>query len=96
MIRGSRMRLYSFGLVYHILAEWRLVGATLAGDVFLERPPLFYWTAASLPKLFSHALPLHDGARLASGFYMGFTLLLTGLSGRELFGKSAGWAAGSC
>jgi 4-amino-4-deoxy-L-arabinose transferase-like glycosyltransferase len=84
---------YSFGLVYHILKSGDWLVPTLAGDVFLERPPLFYWTAAIFAKLFASALPLHDGARLASGFYMGLTLLFTGLSGRELFGKSAGWAS---
>ena len=84
---------FSFGLVYHILMSGDWLVPTLAGDVFLERPPLFYWTAALFAKLFASSLPLHDGARLASGFYMGLTLLFTGLSGRELFGKSAGWAS---
>lgn len=84
---------YSFGLVYHILKSGDWLVPTLAGDVFLERPPLFYWTAAVFAKVFAPFLPLHDGARLATGFYMGLTLLLTGLSGRELFGKSAGWTS---
>jgi len=84
---------YSFGLVYHILQSGDWLVPTLAGDVFIEKPPLFYWTAAIFAKLFSASLPLHDGARLASGFYMLLTLLFIGASGRELFGKSAGWAA---
>jgi 4-amino-4-deoxy-L-arabinose transferase-like glycosyltransferase len=84
---------YSFGLVYHILKSGDWLVPTLAGDVFLELPPLFYWTAAIFAKVFASSLPLHDGARLATGFYMGLTMLFTGLSGRELFGKSAGWAA---
>lgn len=84
---------YSFGLVYHILQSGDWLVPTLAGDDFLEKPPLFYWTAAIFAKLFAPFLPLHDGARLASGFYMTLTLLFTGAAGRELFGKSAGWAA---
>ena len=83
----------SFGLVYHILNSGDWLVPTLVGDPFLEHPPLFYWTAAIFAKIFSGQLPLHDGARLATSFYMGLTLLFTGLSGRELFGKSAGWAA---
>jgi 4-amino-4-deoxy-L-arabinose transferase-like glycosyltransferase len=83
----------SFGLVYHILKSGDWLVPTLADDAFLERPPLFYWSAAIFAKLFAPFLPLHDGARLATGFYMGLTLLFTGLSGRELFGKSAGWAS---
>jgi 4-amino-4-deoxy-L-arabinose transferase-like glycosyltransferase len=84
---------YSFGLVYHILKNGDWLVPTLAGDSFLEKPPLFYWTATLFAKLFAPLLPLHDGARLASGFYMILTLIFTGSAGRELFGKSAGWSA---
>lgn len=84
---------HSFGLVYHILKYGDWLVPTLAGDVFLERPPLFYWTAAIFAKMFAPFLPLHDGARLATGFYMSLTMMFTGFSGRELFGKSAGWAS---
>lgn len=83
----------SFWLVYHILqsGDW-LVPAVL-GEPSLNTPPLFYMTAAIFAKLFSSTLPLHDGARLASGFYSALTLLFTGLAGRELFGKGRGWDA---
>jgi len=84
---------YTFGLVYHILQSGDWLVPTLAGEVFLDKPPLFYMTAAAFAKLFSPLLPLHDGARLASGFYVAIALLFTGLAGRELFGKDKGWAA---
>jgi 4-amino-4-deoxy-L-arabinose transferase-like glycosyltransferase len=84
---------FSFGLVYQMIQSGDWLVPTLADDDFLERPPLFYWTAAIFAKVFAPYLPLHDGARLATGFYMGLTMLFTGLSGRELFGKSAGWAS---
>lgn len=84
---------YSFGLVYHILQSGDWLVPTLAGDVLLDKPPLFYWTAAIFAKLFAPLLPLHDGARLASGLYMLITMLFVGSTGRELFGRSAGWAA---
>ena len=77
---------YSFGLVYHILQTGDWVVPTLAGEPFMEKPPLFYITAALFAKIFSAWLPLHDGARLAAGFYMAFTLLFTGLAARELSG----------
>ena len=77
---------YSFGLVYHILQTGDWVVPTLAGEPFMEKPPLFYITAALFAKIFSAWLPLHDGARLAAGFYMAFTLLFTGLAARELYG----------
>lgn len=84
---------YSFGLVYHILQSGDWLVPSLAGEPFMDKPPLFYITAAALAKLATPLLPLHDGARLASGLYSGLTLLFVGLSGRELFGKDRGWAA---
>lgn len=82
---------YSFGLVYHILQSGDWVVPTLAGEPFMEKPPLYYLTAAATAWIFSPLLPLHDGARLASGFYMAVTFLLIALTGRELYGRNAGW-----
>lgn len=84
---------YSFGIIYHIVQSGDWLVPTLAGEPFLDKPPLFYITAAYFAKLFSPWLPMHDGARLASGFYVGLSLIFTGLAGRELFGKDQGWAA---
>ena len=84
---------HSFGLVYHILQSRDWLIPTLAGVPYLDKPPLFYMTAAMFAKLFSPILALHDGARLASGFYTTLTLLFTGLAGRELFGSGRGWSA---
>ena len=84
---------HSFGLVYHILQSGDWLIPALAGEHYLDKPPLFYLTAALSAKLFSPLLALHDGARLASGFYTALTLLFTGLAGRELFGNGRGWAA---
>ena len=81
---------YSFGLIYHIIQSGDWIVPTLGGEPFMEKPPLYYITAALFAKTFSFALPLHDGARLASGFFMSITLLLTGLTGRELWGKGYG------
>ncbi|MEK7815629.1 MAG: glycosyltransferase family 39 protein [Pseudomonadota bacterium] len=78
---------YSFGLVYHILQTGDWIVPTLAGEPFMEKPPLFYLTAALFAKLFSGVLPLHDGARLATGFYMALALFATALTARELYGR---------
>lgn len=83
---------YSFGLAYHMLQSGDWLVPTLAGAPYLERPPLFYITAALFAKLFSPWLELHDGARLASGFYTALTLLFMSLTGRDLFGKGLGWS----
>ncbi|ABB32606.1 glycosyl transferase family protein [Geobacter metallireducens RCH3] len=81
---------YTFGLVNHILRTGDWVVPTLAGEPFLEKPPLFFITAAGFARLFSPLMPLHDAARLAAGFYSLVALLFAGLSGRELFGKGKG------
>jgi 4-amino-4-deoxy-L-arabinose transferase-like glycosyltransferase len=85
--------LYGFGIVHHFVASGDWLVPTLAGQPYLEKPPLYYWTAAAFAQLFSSWLPLHDGARLATGLYSALTLLFTGLAGRELFGNNRGWPA---
>jgi 4-amino-4-deoxy-L-arabinose transferase-like glycosyltransferase len=82
---------YSFGLVYHILKSGDWVVPTLAGEPFMEKPPLFYITAALFARAFGWILPLHDAARLAAGFYMALTFGAIGLTARELHGRGHGW-----
>ncbi len=84
---------YSFGVGYSMLQHGGWLVPTLAGEPYMDKPPLFYWTAALFAQLFSAWLPLHDGARLASGFYTALTLLFIGLTGRKLYGENRGWAA---
>lgn len=83
----------SFGIVYSMLESGDWLVPALAGEPYLDKPPLFYWTAALSAKLFAPLLPLHDGARLASGLYIALALLFTGLAGRRLYGENRGWAA---
>lgn len=81
---------YSFGLVWSILKSGDWVVPTLGGEPFMEKPPLFYLAAAAFARLFSPWLPLHDGARLASGFGLSLVLIFSGLTGRELWGRGYG------
>src|SRR6185503_6335126 len=72
---------YTFGLVYHILETGQWLVPTLAGQPFVEKPPLFFWTAALFAKAFAPwALALHDATRLAAGFYVALTLWFTYLA----------------
>jgi 4-amino-4-deoxy-L-arabinose transferase-like glycosyltransferase len=84
---------YSFGLVYHILQTGDWVVPTLAGEPFVENPPIFFLTAAFFAHIFQAWLPLHDGARMATAFYMALTFLVVGLSARELYSAGKGWLA---
>ncbi len=74
---------YTFGIVDHILRTGDWVVPTLAGEHFMEKPPLYYLTAAGFARFFSHWLHLDDAARMATGIYVALTLLFADLAGRE-------------
>jgi 4-amino-4-deoxy-L-arabinose transferase-like glycosyltransferase len=61
---------YSFGIIQHILNTHDWVVPTLTGQPFMEKPPLYYIAASFFINTFSSILPLHDAARLTSGFFM--------------------------
>lgn len=81
---------YTFGLVHHVLSTGDWVVPSLAGEPFLDRPPLFAVTAALFADITRAWLPVYDGARLASAFYVGLSLLFLLLAGRELYGPGIG------
>jgi len=81
---------YVFAIIYHMLQGGNWVVPMLAGEPFMEKPPLYYWVGAGLAHTFSPWLPLHDGARLASGLFSAITLISTGLAARHWWGKGQG------
>ena len=82
-----------FGVVLDFLQRGDWTIPTLAGEPFVEKPPLFYLVAAAFATLGGGVLPLHDAARLATGWFVGIALLFLGLTGRELYGRGYGAAA---
>jgi len=62
---------YTMGIVHHIVRTGEWVVPRLAGEPFMEKPPLFYVTAAAFAKAFSGMLSEHDAARLAIALYVG-------------------------
>ena len=81
---------YTFGVVYEILRGGSWITTSLAGEPFVDEPPLYYLSAAATAWLTSAFLPLHDGARLATGLFMALTFLCCGLASRELNGRGKG------
>ncbi len=77
-------------IVHQMLRHGEWLVPSLAGEPFLEDGPLYYWIGAALAWITSPALPLHDGARLASGACLLLTLMLMRLAARELYGKDEG------
>jgi 4-amino-4-deoxy-L-arabinose transferase-like glycosyltransferase len=84
---------YSFGLVYEILNSGSWLVPLLAGEPFMEKPPLYYLTAAATAEIFSPPLALHDAARIASACYMALCATFLALAARKLFGPGAGSTA---
>lgn len=60
------------------------------GESSISNPPLYYLSAAFFAKILAPLLSMHDAARIASGFWMALTLLITGMIGRELWGQGLG------
>lgn len=80
---------YSFGLVYSLVNGGSWVVPTLAGAPFMEKPPLYYLTAAATARTLSSILPLHDAARLATAFYLALTAFFVALTADRLYGARA-------
>ncbi|MBI1397230.1 MAG: hypothetical protein GC151_14755 [Betaproteobacteria bacterium] len=80
---------YVFGGIYHILQTGDWVVPHVAGEPFMEKPPLYHLVAAALAHVFSPWLTLHDGARLASGLFVGVSFLSIAWAARELWGRRA-------
>ncbi|MDR3429144.1 hypothetical protein [Silvimonas sp.] len=84
---------YTFGLVENIVKTGDWVVPTLAGEPFMEKPPIFFVTAAYFLQAFGGWMPLHDAARLASGFWLVIAMVGIALATRQMFGKGSGrWA----
>ena len=81
---------HTISTVKTILDTGNLIAPTSASDTDIANPPLYYLSAAATAHVFAAVLPLHDAARLASGLWMVITLLMIGMTGRELWGKGFG------
>ncbi len=81
---------YTFGLVYSALKDGNWLVPMLAHEPFMEKPPLFYWSAAAIAGLLSPPLALHDAARLTTGVFMALTFAFIGGAARELYGVTRG------
>jgi len=78
---------YTFGLVWSMVQGKGFVVPLLAGEPFLEKPPLFYWVAAAFAEIFRGWLPVHEGARVAVPFFIYLTLGCLIATARELYGN---------
>lgn len=84
---------YSFGLVLNIIETGDKIVPTLAGEPFMEKPPVLYLNAAAAAKLLAPILPLHVGARMALLLFHGLTFFALAMATRKLNGSGPGWLA---
>lgn len=80
----------SISAIKHILDGGSWLTPMAVSHTQLENPPLYYWVAAAFSAALSPVLPIHDAARLSSGVWMLITLLMVGMTGRELWDKGIG------
>ena len=79
----------AFGIVSDMVRSGDWVQFRIAGEPFLDKAPLFLWTAAAFAKALGGLIPLHDAARLATGLYVALTLGVMSLAALELMGERA-------
>ena len=77
---------YSFGLVWSMVQGKGWLFPVLAGEPFVEKPPLFYWVAALCVRLFGGAIPAHEAARIAVVAFVYLTGGFLYAAGRVLLG----------
>ncbi len=80
---------YSFGIIYHFYTTHSWLVPVNAGVPFMEKPPLYYWTAVIFCKMIGNILPLPDATRLTSVFYMLVAVLFLWKSSQVIFKNSA-------
>jgi 4-amino-4-deoxy-L-arabinose transferase-like glycosyltransferase len=80
----------SISIIKTILETGNWIAPLPASSNQLVNPPLYYITAAFTAKIFGGMFDMDDAARLATGLWMTITLLLIGMTGRELWGKDYG------
>jgi len=81
---------HSISTIKTILDTGNLIAPTSASNIEIINPPLYYLSAAIVAKILNPILPLHDAARITTGLWMTITLLMIGMTGRELWGKGFG------
>jgi 4-amino-4-deoxy-L-arabinose transferase-like glycosyltransferase len=78
-----------FGVVYDMLQSGQWLYPSIAGQPFLDNPPLYYWIAALLGKLLGGFMALPDAARLASPLCVAIALYCLARTARLLYKEQA-------
>lgn len=80
----------AISIIKSMLDGGSLLAPIAVGESNIDSPPLYYLSAAGMAKVLGAWIPIHDAARLVSGLWMAITLMLVGMTGRELWGIGVG------
>lgn len=80
----------AISIIKSMIDTGHILAPVAASSPHLVNPPLYYLSAVATSKLLGFMLPMHDAARVCTGLWMLITLLMVGMSGRELWGKGYG------
>lgn len=80
----------SISVIQSILDGGSWLTPMAVSHTHLTNPPLYYLIAAAFSSILSPLFSIHDAARLSSGVWMLVTLLMIGMTGRELWDKGIG------
>ena len=81
------------GIVHQMLEPGYWLLPYLAGELYTEDGPFYYWVAAVFARVAATVLGVDDAARLASAAAVISTLFLMRAAARELYGRSPADAA---
>jgi len=83
----------TFGIAYEMIDRGDFLVPRLAGERFVDYPPLVYVAAAAAAEALAPVLPMPDAARLAAAIVVVLTMLLLGATAVELQGRDLRWMA---
>jgi 4-amino-4-deoxy-L-arabinose transferase-like glycosyltransferase len=73
---------YILGLIYEYTLRDNWLIPMLSGEPFMEKPPLFFWTAAAFSHYVLPSLATHTVARFTAAFYIALTFIFAALAAR--------------
>lgn len=80
----------SISIIKQMVDNKQWLSAYPVGETQLDTTPLYYQVASLSAILFSPILEMHDAARMMNAVWVGLTLLLMGMTGREMWGLGSG------
>lgn len=79
------------GIAWEMLRQHDYIVPTLAGQYFIEKPPLFYWSSTGLAHLLGNTMSSVSILRLLCALYGAGTLLCLWAATKRLYDRQTAW-----